>query len=368
MKICLIGDGLISLTLAKALVNKNAKVFVYYKNNKKISSTNRTIGISSYNMNFIQDEIIKINKKYICPINQIEIYNEENNEKILNFENKKKNLFSIIKSDDFYSQLLASLKKNSNFKKLKIKNNSFYTNINRNKNFDLIINCDASNDIQNKYFYKKIYKDYKSKAFATVVNHKKTINKKAIQIFTKYGPLAFLPISSTETSVVYSIKKKNFKDFFHFDESDLIKLINKYNKKYKINYIYKFESTDLNLNILRNYCYKNILAFGDTLHQIHPLAGQGFNMTLRDIKVFIRLMKEKENLGLPIDSFLYKEFEKKTKHLNFLFASTNDIIYEFFNYDNLYLKNISKKIFSYLQNNKKLNNFAVKYADRGLFF
>ena len=31
---------------------------------------------------------------------------------------------------------------------------------------------------------------------------------------------------------------------------------------------------------------KNILAFGDMLHQIHPLSGQGFNMALRDIKVF----------------------------------------------------------------------------------
>ena len=34
-------------------------------------------------------------------------------------------------------------------------------------------------------------------------------NKKAIQIFTKFGPLAFLPISKLQTSVVYSIKNKS---------------------------------------------------------------------------------------------------------------------------------------------------------------
>ena len=51
MNVCLIGDGLISLTLAKALINKKIKVFMYYENNKKIPINNRTIGISSDNLN-----------------------------------------------------------------------------------------------------------------------------------------------------------------------------------------------------------------------------------------------------------------------------------------------------------------------------
>ena len=64
MNACLIGDGLISLTLAKALINKKIKVFMYYRNNKKIPNESRTIGISSNNLNFIQKKIIKINKIY----------------------------------------------------------------------------------------------------------------------------------------------------------------------------------------------------------------------------------------------------------------------------------------------------------------
>ena len=85
MNACLIGDGLISLTLAKALINKKIKVFMYYRNNKKIPNESRTIGISSNNLNFIQKKIIKINKNLIWKINQIEIYNDENKQKkILN--------------------------------------------------------------------------------------------------------------------------------------------------------------------------------------------------------------------------------------------------------------------------------------------
>ncbi len=66
------------------------------------------------------------------------------------------------------------------------------------------------------------------------------------------------------------------------------------------------------------------------MHQIHPLSGQGFNMSIRDIKIFLNLIKDKNSLGLPIDNSIYEEFENKTKYINFLFASGNDFIYEFF--------------------------------------
>ena len=62
---------------------------------------------------------------------------------------------------------------------------------------------------------------------------------------------------------------------------------------------------------LRSYYHNNILAFGDLLHRIHPLAGQGFNMTIRDIKNIIEIIKYKIDLGLPLDKSINYEFEKK---------------------------------------------------------
>ena len=365
MNVCLLGDGLISLTLAKTLINNKIKVFMHYENGKKPSKQVRTIGISSSNLDFLQKTIIKIKKKIIWEIKEIEIYNNKN-QKILDFNNSNKKLFSIIKNNDLYELLAASLKKNKNFKKIKICNKSFYNKIIHNKKFDLIINCDGTNEISKKYFYKKILKNYESTAYVSIINHNEVSNKKAVQIFTEYGPLAFLPISKTQTSIVFSIKNKSINNYLKLSEEEFEKLIIKNNKEYKINSINKLETFKLNLKILRNYYYKNILSFGDMLHQIHPLSGQGFNMTLRDIKVLFNLIKEKENLGLPIDSSIYQEFENRTRHLNFLFAYGNDFIYEFFNYDNYYLNSFSKKILNYFNNNKLFNNLAVKYADRGL--
>ena len=46
---------------------------------------------------------------------------------------------------------------------------------------------------------------------------------------------------------------------------------------------------------LRNYYHKNILAFGDLIHRVHPLAGQGFNMTIRDTKELTNIIDLKLN-------------------------------------------------------------------------
>ena len=210
MNICLIGDGLISLTLAKTLINNKIKVFMYYKNNKKTSSNNRTIGITSNNLDFFQKEIINIKKDLFWRIEQIEIYNEQNKkEKILNFEEPKRTLFSIIRNNDLYDLLSRNLEKSNNFKKIIIKNKFFYKKIIKNNKYDLIINCDGTNEISKKYFFRKILKNYESKAYITIINHNRIQNKKAIQIFTKYGPIAFLPISKNQTSIVYSIKNRS---------------------------------------------------------------------------------------------------------------------------------------------------------------
>ena len=61
-------------------------------------------------------------------------------------------------------------------------------------------------------------------------------------------------------------------------------------------------------NISSNFSF---LIFGDTLHTIHPLAGQGFNMTMRDIKMLSSLIDEKIELGLDLDNSLFYDFQKK---------------------------------------------------------
>ena len=195
----------------------------------------------------------------------------------------------------------------------------------------------------------------------------KNVSLILMQIFTKLGPIAFLPVSATQTSLVYSIKNKDTNNL-KLTQSEFEKLVFKNNKIYEIESIKNFETFFLKSKHLKKYYDKKILAFGDILHQIHPLSGQGFNMSLRDIRVLLDIIRHRRSLGLTIDNSIFKEFENKTKHLNYIFSSGNDFIYEFFNHNNFYLKNFSNMVFQHLNNSRLFNKFATKYADRGLVF
>ena len=324
MNICLIGDGLTSLALAKNLINKKINVLVCSKDNLRTKFHSRTIAISKNNFDFFNKEIIKFKKKMVWNVNKIEIYNEKlKNEKILNFQNKNGQLFSTFKNNEIYNLIQSDLKKNKLFKKLNIKNNNHYKKILKSDKYDLIINCDPKNKIYKNFFLNRIYKNYNSYAYTTIIKHQNLNNKKAIQIFTKHGPIAFLPISNSETSIVYSIFNENGL----FNENEIKDLIKKYNNIYKIKNFNKIEKFELNFSIPKNYYYKNLMIFGDSLHKIHPLAGQGFNMIVRDIKILSDLIQNRLDLGLPLDHSIYEEFEKKTKHLNFVFSTGIDFIH-----------------------------------------
>jgi len=365
MNICIIGGGLTSLSLAKSLVNKKIKVDIYYENKIKNLFSSRTIGISKNNLEFFKKEIHDISNKILWEINKIEIYSEKlEKENLLKFENDKDCLFYMVKNDDLYKSLISKISENKFFKKNKIKDKYFYADLQKKNKYDLIINCESNNFLSKKYFTKKIDKDYENCAYTTILEHKRITNDIATQIFTKNGPIAFLPISNNKTSVVLSLDTKYKK----YSDSDILDLINKNNLKYQIQKTNKLNSFNLSSSNLRKYYYKNILAFGDLLHKIHPLAGQGFNMSIRDIKILSEIIQNKIDLGMQLDESVLNEFEKQTRTKNFIFSKSVDFIYEIFNLDKENKSKNLSKILKIIGVNKNLTNHFIKLADQGLNF
>ena len=363
MNICIIGDGLTSLSLAKNLVNKKLNVHLYHKNKIQNLSSSRTIGISKNNLKFFKEEILNISNNFLWEIKKIEIFSEKlGKENLLRFENDQDELFYMVKNDKLYGSLISKISKSKFFKKSLIKKDSFYKDLLKKNQFDLIINCDSNNFLTTKLFAKKIEKNYDNLAYTTILKHNKIENNIATQIFTKNGPIAFLPISNTETSIVCSVDIKNRK----FIDSEVLSLINKNNPKYKIKKILRLSSFKLSSCNLRNYYCENVLAFGDLLHRIHPLAGQGFNMTIRDIKILSEIIQNKIDLGIKPDLSILNQFEKETKNKNFLFSNSIDFIYEAFNFDKKIRSKSFSKILSVIGKNKNLSNFIIRLADRGL--
>ncbi len=353
MKVCIIGDGLVSLTLANVLIKKKLFVDIYKPKKKNLYDKSRTLGISKSNTDYFNNEIINI-RKILWKIQNIKIYTEKNSkEELLKFDNKNKEVFSIIRNYQLQKLLLIKLKKSKFF------------NLKKNLNIDdekykLIINSDPHFPNLKRHFSKKIEKNYNSYAYTTTIFHKKIKNNTAYQNFTKNGPIAFLPISESETSIVYS-----FKSIYKKNNFEMNNLIKRYNPIYFIKKINNWNSFKLRSSTLRNYYKDNILAFGDLIHKIHPLAGQGFNMSLRDIKLLSELIDEKINLGLDLDSSICHEFQRRSQDKNFIFLSGIDWVYELFNFENSINSSLLNKSINFIGNNSVVNTFLKKFADTG---
>ena len=359
MTVCILGNSLTALTLAKVLVNYEIYVDVIFnKKNHQINDT-RTIGISKNNVDFFNNNIINI-EKLTWNIKTIEIFSENlKKEKLINFKANKCQLFSIIKNYKLHKLLDKDLSK-SKFFRSKFSADENFSFLNK---YELIVNCDPFNFITKRYFSKKISKEYNSTAYTTIISHNKIINDTAIQIFTKKGPLAFLPISNQKTSIVYSVHNSNNRE-----EENIKELIKNKNFNYKIKNIEKINSFALKSLNLRSYYHKNILAFGDLLHKVHPLAGQGFNMTIRDIKVLSQIIKKRLDVGLSLDSSVNSEFQKQVKHKNLIFSNGIDLIHEFFNIERKTRTNFLSKSVKLIGNHPSINRMFTKIADKGVLF
>ena len=152
-------------------------------------------------------------------------------------------------------------------------------------------------------------------------------------------------MSQNLTSVVFSfdIEKKE-----KISKIEILDLIKYFNPTYKIISSEIPDSFNLNLKLQKNYFYKNILFFGDSIHSIHPLAGQGFNMTIRDIIKLIKIIDQKVNLGLSLDKSMFKEFENKTKSYNAIFSFGIDFIHEFFKFNKIRFQKIFQRKYLHL--------------------
>ncbi len=358
MKICLIGQNLTNLILAYVFAEKKLNVDIYF--NKKIQKvkTNRTIALSSENFDYLKS-LTKSNIKH-WKSKEIKIFTEDSQSKEkINFNKKNKEVFNLISYYELNEIFLKKVKK-SKFIKFFNSDTVSQNILKKTKIYDLVINSENKNFISNKFFTNKIKKDYRSRAYTFLINHRRKDNNVAIQIFTKFGPLAFLPLSNTKTSIVFSYRGAKI------DDEKILDIFKKYNSFYSFTGISKIENFTLSFQMLRNYTYNNVLAFGDLIHRIHPLAGQGFNMTIRDIKIISNIINDRISLGLPIDISVAEDFQSSTKHRNYLYGKAIDGIYEFFRLDSNINNSISKPVFGILNKNSIFKKYSNILSDKGL--
>ena len=89
-------------------------------------------------------------------------------------------------------------------------------------------------------------------------------------------------------------------------------------------------------------------------------------MTIRDIKILFDLINFRINNGFELDRSICRDFEKKTKHRNYLFSSGIYFVYEFFNKKIKINNNVLSKSIQTIGKNKFLIKSFEKIANNGL--
>ena len=385
-KICIIGSGLTGLMIAYLLSKFRLQIDIVEQdfNKKKINPTKIALSKSSL------DELCRYGLKDIKKKSNIikNIYLHDSYSSIslkqdLHFSvsNKKEALAYIIDSNTLFSDIYKKLKslKNINFLNKEISSindEKFFKEITFKdlikKNYNLIIFASANNlSLLSKFKLRKVVdKSYNEDAYVFNLLHEKISNNSARQFFLKDGPLAFLPVSSAETSVIWSIKNNSINKKYVSNKKYLSKFFNNHFKELFKEIISISEINKFNLNYSFNELKdsKRTLLFGEIANKIHPIAGQGWNMTLRNIFSLIKVIKYSENLGLEIGNDIFiKKYLDETNLNNLAFATLIDGIRKIFDIRIDSYAAIRKNTLSNLDKNFFIKKNFINIANKGLF-
>ena len=133
-------------------------------------------------------------------------------------------------------------------------------------------------------------------------------------------PLALLPVNDQRCSFVWSLKDNS--DILEYTKEQIEKEIYKYVHMYidQLN-IHSINKHKLVFSFNKNMTYKNIIMLGESVHTVHPIAGQGYNLTLKDISTLYSVLDRYLSLGYELNhKFIFNDFYKQRIPDNTLFS------------------------------------------------
>ena len=353
-EIIICGSGLIGMTLALLLSHRKINVLLIDKNSKdKIfnSSDTRTTAVSQGSARIYQKlGVWQQLKKSAQPIYKIYV-SEGVQESPMEFDHEKVGegpLGFIIDNSIIKKTLLNKIFKSKyiTFSEkteiLKINNSnnfeSFITTNNSKILYKLLIAADGRfSKIRFHAGIKFFHHDYKQNAFVFNIKHSKPHHGIAVERFFSTGPLALLPMKDKyqkKSSVVWTVDSKvsNTHVFTGGIKEE-------FNRKYQrffgeITEFSKITKYPLNVYSCYTSSKRNVILIGDASQAIHPIAGQGFNLGLRDVVCLSDIIIQFKELGLEINSFnLFNKYERKRfVDKNLLVALTHNLNNLFSNY------------------------------------
>lgn len=157
-------------------------------------------------------------------------------------------------------------------------------------------------------------KDYQQFAVTTHIQTEKASGGCAFERFTSEGPLALLPLSQRESAVVWCHSGAHRPVTEAWDDADFLKQLQnafgwRLGKILKVGSRY---STPLYLTYACRRISHRLALVGNASQALHPVAGQGFNLGLRDVMALAEILAQAADRGEDLGSYaLLSQYQKQ---------------------------------------------------------
>ncbi|MDZ7905775.1 MAG: FAD-dependent monooxygenase [Cypionkella sp.] len=145
--------------------------------------------------------------------------------------------------------------------------------------------------------------EYGQTALVTALHHAHPHNGVAHQYFMPAGPLAILPLAGGHhSSIVWSEKTATAAQIHALDDDGYIAALRPRFGDFlgDIALAGARFTYPLNLTMAKSFTAPRVALVGDAAHGVHPIAGQGLNLGLRDVAALAEVLIEAARLGLDI--------------------------------------------------------------------
>ncbi len=136
----------------------------------------------------------------------------------------------------------------------------------------------------------------------TTVAHERPHHGKAMQHFLPSGPFAILPLTGNRSSIVWTEGSERGEAIMALDDAGFIdELVKRFGHRLgEISLAGPRQSFPLDMQIARSFVADRLALIGDAAHVVHPLAGQGLNIGMRDVAALAETVVDAARLGLDI--------------------------------------------------------------------
>ena len=179
--------------------------------------------------------------------------------------------------------------------------------------------------------------DYGHRAIIAGLTHEKPHGNVAWEVFYPAGPFALLPLldegGKHRSALVWTVAEKDAAAVLAMpDAMFLSEVASRMHDIFgKIELASPRTSYPLNFHHTARIVEDRLALVGDAAHGMHPIAGQGLNVGLRDVAALVEVLSDGVRLGLDVgDAQLLARYERWRAADTFMVATATDVLTRLF--------------------------------------